>query len=135
MPCPVTPNGAQPEANSQKPEALHPRKRKNHMNNEVQTTEEVIDKEMKDRISRLTPAQREMLQRRLRGQSSPGQSKSVIQRRSGSDYPVTAEQEHLWVLHRVERDVFYFNHTHAYLLEGEFSAAAMERTLDEMLRR
>src|SRR5216684_2385938 len=105
------------------------------MNNEVQTTEEVIDKEMKDRISRLTPAQREMLQRRLRGQSSPGQSKSVIQRRSGADYPVTAEQEHLWVLHRVEPDVFYFNHTHAYLLEGEFDASAMERTLNEMLRR
>ncbi len=70
-----------------------------------------------ERISRLTPAQREMLQKRLRGEGPRSESKSAIKRRPTLDYPITAEQEHLWLLHQMDPNVYYFNHSHAYRLE------------------
>ena len=98
---------------------------------------EVKDRESsQERISRLTPAQRAMLEKRLRGEAHPEQSKkSGIQHRSTLDYSVTAEQEHLWLLQQVDPTVYYFNHTHAYLLKGELNVAALERAINEMVRR
>ena len=88
-----------------------------------------------ERISRLTPAQREMLEKRLRGQGPRSESKSAIKRRPTLDYPITAEQEHLWLLHQMDPNVHYFNHSHAYRLKGDLNIAALERTINEMVRR
>src|ERR1041385_701262 len=76
------------------------------MSNEVHGGEPSVHQE---RISRLTPAQREMLQKRLRGEGPRSESKSVIKRRPTPDYPITAEQEHLWLLQQVDPTVYYFN--------------------------
>ncbi|HZI58523.1 MAG TPA: amino acid adenylation domain-containing protein, partial [Verrucomicrobiae bacterium] len=102
------------------------------MNNEIHSGESSAHQ---DRISRLTPAQREMLQKRLRGEGTTGQSKVAIKRRPGLEYPMTVEQEHLWLQHQVDPNVYYFNHSHAYLLEGELNVDAMERAIHEMVRR
>src|SRR5262249_21149109 len=88
-----------------------------------------------DRISRLTPAQREMLQKRLRGEGPRVEPKAIIKRRPTLDYPITAEQEHLWLLHQVDPNVYYFNHTHAHRLKGELNVDAVERAIHEMVRR
>ena len=69
------------------------------MSNEVHDRELTVNQE---RISRLTPAQREMLQKRLRGEGPRRESQSAIKRRPTLDYPITAEQEHLWLLHQME---------------------------------
>jgi hypothetical protein len=101
------------------------------MSNELQNREST-----QDRISRLTPAQRAMFEKRLRGEArSDASNKPGIPRRPTLDYSVTAEQEHLWVLQQVDPNVYYFNHTHAYRLKGEFNATAMERAINEMVRR
>jgi amino acid adenylation domain-containing protein/non-ribosomal peptide synthase protein (TIGR01720 family) len=101
------------------------------MSSEVQNRQST-----QDRISHLTPAQRAMLEKRLRGEKWNDQpNKPVLQRRPTPDYSVTAEQEHLWLLQQVNPTVYYFNHTHAYLLKGEFNVAAMERAIQEMVRR
>jgi len=102
------------------------------MSNEVDRTESGAHQE---RISRLTPAQREMLQKRLRGEGPRSESKSAIKRRPTLDYPITAEQEHLWLLDQMDPNVYYFNHSHAYRLKGELNVAALERTINEMVRR
>jgi amino acid adenylation domain-containing protein/non-ribosomal peptide synthase protein (TIGR01720 family) len=102
------------------------------MSNEVHGREPNVHQE---RISRLTPAQREMLQKRLRGEGPRTEAKSVIQRRPTLDYPITAEQEHLWLLHQVDPNVYYFNHTHAYRLKGDLNVDAVERAINEMVRR
>ncbi len=86
-------------------------------------------------MARLTPAQREMLQKRLKGEGPRSQSKQVITRRPSLDYPITSEQEHLWVLHQVDPDVHYFNHSHAYRLQGDLNIAAVESAINEMTRR
>jgi len=88
-----------------------------------------------DRISRLTPAQREMLEKRLRGEGPRSEPKSVIKRRPTLDYPITYEQEHLWLLHQMDPTTHYFNHSHAHRLQGEFDIVALERTINEMVRR
>ncbi len=101
------------------------------MSNEVQNREST-----QERISRLTPAQRAVFEKRLRGEVRNDQSnKPGIPRRPTLDYSMTAEQEHLWVLQQVDPNVYYFNHAHAYRLKGEFNAAAMERAINEMVRR
>ncbi len=102
------------------------------MNPEVQTIESSAQQA---RISRLTPAQREMLQKRLRGEGAAGKSSAVITRRPGPAYPLTAEQEHLWLQHQADPNVYYFNHTHSYLLKGGLNVAAMERAINEIVRR
>lgn len=101
------------------------------MSSEVQSREST-----QERVSRLTPAQRAMLEKRLRGEARSDQSKKPgIARRPTLDYSVTAEQEHLWLLQQVDPTVYYFNHTHAYLLKGELNVAALERAINEMVRR
>ncbi|HET9182772.1 MAG TPA: amino acid adenylation domain-containing protein [Candidatus Angelobacter sp.] len=102
------------------------------MSNEVHDRESTVNQE---RISRLTPAQREMLQKRLRGDGPRSEPKSVISRRPTLDYPITAEQEHLWLLHQMDPTVYYFNHSHAYRLKGDLDIVALERTINEMVRR
>ena len=102
------------------------------MSNEVHERESTANQE---RISRLTPAQREMLQKRLRGEGPRSESKSALKRRPTPDYPLTAEQEHLWLLHQVDPNVYYFNHTHAYRLKGDLNIDAVERAINEMVRR
>lgn len=97
------------------------------MSNEVQGKQ--------DRLSRLTPAQREMLEKRLKGDGPRTGPKTVIKRRPTLDYPITAEQEHLWVMQQIDPNVHYFNHTHAYRLKGELNIAALEKTINEMVRR
>src|SRR5579864_6169859 len=102
------------------------------MSNEVHGRE---SNAYQERVSRLTPAQREMLQKRLRGEGPRNESKSVIKRRPTLDYPITAEQEHLWLLHQMDPNVYYFNHTHAYRLKGDLNLDAVERAINEMVRR
>ncbi len=102
------------------------------MSNEVHERESTANQE---RISRLTPAQREMLQKSLRGEGPKSEPKSALKRRPTPDYPLTAEQEHLWLLHQVDPNVYYFNHTHAYRLKGDLNIDAVERAINEMVRR
>jgi amino acid adenylation domain-containing protein/non-ribosomal peptide synthase protein (TIGR01720 family) len=90
---------------------------------------------LQERISRLTPAQREMLEKRLRGEGRRNASKSVIKRRPTLDYPITYEQEHLWLLHQMDPTTHYFNHSHGHRLKGELNIDALERTINEMVRR
>jgi amino acid adenylation domain-containing protein/non-ribosomal peptide synthase protein (TIGR01720 family) len=102
------------------------------MSNEVHGKEPGSQQE---RISRLTPAQREMLEKRRRGAGPRSASKSDIKRRPTLDYPITYEQEHLWLLHQMDPTTHYFNHSHAHRLKGEFNLAALERTINEIVRR
>jgi amino acid adenylation domain-containing protein/non-ribosomal peptide synthase protein (TIGR01720 family) len=88
-----------------------------------------------ERISRLTPAQREMLEKRLRGDRPRSGVQSVIKRRPTLDYPITYEQEHLWLLHQMDPTTHYFNHSHGHRLKGELNIVALEQTINELVRR
>ena len=76
-----------------------------------------------------------MLQKRLRGEGPRSEPKSVDQASSHSGLSHHSEQEHLWLLHQVDPNVYYFNHTHAHRLKGELNIDAVERAINEMVRR
>ncbi|MBZ5524824.1 MAG: amino acid adenylation domain-containing protein [Acidobacteriia bacterium] len=104
------------------------------MSNDLQSSD-LKSKGTGDPASRLSPAQREVLRRRLSGESLKSRPRAALGRRPTVEYPVTIEQEHLWLLQRVDPNVYYFNHTQAYLLKGELDVPAMERALNEIVRR
>jgi amino acid adenylation domain-containing protein/non-ribosomal peptide synthase protein (TIGR01720 family) len=106
------------------------------MSSEVESKIESSSKALSDRISRLTPAQREKLAQRLKGSAaSKSQPASSLKRREGLDYPMTPEQQHMWLIQQVDPSLNYFNHSHALLLQGEFDLSAMQRAIDEVVRR
>ncbi len=106
------------------------------MSSEVEIKIESSSKALNDRISRLTPAQREKLAQRLKGSAAPkSQPAASLKRRNGLDYPMTPEQKHMWLIQQVDPSLNYFNHSHALLLQGEFDLSAMQRAIDEVVRR
>src|SRR5579864_3370205 len=105
------------------------------MSSEVQSKAELFSQDLKERISRLTPAQREKLAQRLKSGATAAQSEPVLRRRQGLEYLITPEQGHMWLIQQVDPATYYFNHSHAFVLKGQFDLVAMQKAMDEVLRR
>ncbi|HEX8190486.1 MAG TPA: condensation domain-containing protein, partial [Pyrinomonadaceae bacterium] len=84
----------------------------------------------------LTPEQRALFHQRLRRQRSPAPAGRAITRRAGaSTYPLSFEQEQLWVYNRLEPDLPVHNLNHSLLLRGALDVAALSRSFEEVMRR
>jgi amino acid adenylation domain-containing protein/non-ribosomal peptide synthase protein (TIGR01720 family) len=94
-----------------------------------------IQQALKERISRLTPAQQAKLAQRLKSGATAAPSEPGLRRRQGLEYPITPEQSHMWLIQQVDPATHYFNHSHAFLLHGQFDMAAMQKAMDEVVRR
>ena len=106
------------------------------MSSEVQSKGELFNpQDLKTRISRLTPAQREKLAQRIKSGTAAAPAEPGLRRRPGPDYPITPEQEHMWLAQQVDPATYYFNHSHVFLLEGEFDLTAMDAAIQEVVRR
>ncbi len=91
---------------------------------------------LKERMARLSPARRDQLDRRMRGEVVEAQARGpVLRRRNGADYPLSPEQEHLWLVHQLGGETHYLNLSHGYLLEGPLDIGCLERALNEIVRR
>jgi hypothetical protein len=106
------------------------------MSSEVQSKGDLLNpQDLKARIARLTPAQREKLAQRIKSGATTAPAEPVLRRRQGLEYPITPEQEHMWLTQQVDPATYYFNHSHAFLLEGEFDLTAMDVAIQEVARR
>ena len=105
------------------------------MSSDVQNKTELLSEALKARIAKLTPAQREKLAQRMKSGATAAQAEPVLRKRPGLPYPITPEQEHMWLVQQVDPGTYYFNHSHAFLLHGHLDIAAMQRMLDELVRR
>ena len=105
------------------------------MSSDVQNKTELLSEALKARIAKLTPAQREKLAQRMKSGATAVQAEPGLRRRPGLEYPITPEQEHMWLVQQVDPGTYYFNHSHAFLLRGHLDIAAMQRALDELVRR
>ena len=105
------------------------------MSSDVQNKTELLSDALKARIAKLTPAQREKLAQRMKSGATASQAEPELRKRSGLSYPITPEQEHMWLVQQVDPGTYYFNHSHAFLFRGHLDIAAMQRALDELLRR
>jgi len=90
--------------------------------------------ELSERMAKLSPAQRQKLQERLRGVSGKA-PETLLRKRPTLDYAMTPEQEHMWLLQRLDPSASYFNHSHVFRLLGDFELPVMQRAIDEVVRR
>ncbi len=93
-----------------------------------------------DRIGRrraeLAPAQRALLEQRLRGQGGESTASSVIRRRTPTaNTPLSFAQERLWFLDQLTPGDTTFNCVDTLALDFAVDVAILQRTLNEIVRR
>ncbi|HST59834.1 MAG TPA: condensation domain-containing protein, partial [Longimicrobium sp.] len=93
--------------------------------------------ELADRLAKLTPAQRRLLELRRAQQSSaaPAAPPAAIPARGAGPAPLSFAQERLWFLDRREPGNAFYNLPNAVRLRGALDGAALERALGEIVRR
>src|SRR5262245_6854840 len=91
------------------------------------------------RIAELSPAQRDILSQRLLELSSNKAGASlepIMQRSRESDsYCLSFAQQRLWFICQLEPDSATYNLSSAVSMRGTFNVAALERSLNETIRR
>ena len=89
-----------------------------------------------DRINKLSPAKRALLEKRLGGKfaetSNPGQ---LCPRPAQDLYPLSFAQERLWFLGHLAQGKALFNRPMVFRLTGTLNVRALQRALKEILRR
>jgi Condensation domain len=93
-----------------------------------------------DRLSALTPEQRalfEALRRKQQtaGPPSPPPVSRVTSATAAGDWPLSIDQERLWRLHRDNPGLVSWNVDATSRLRGDLDVAALERALQEVVRR
>src|SRR5918998_840636 len=93
--------------------------------------------ELADRLAKLTPAQRRLLELRRAPQSgaAPAAAPTAIPARGEEPAPLSFAQERLWFLDRMEPGNAFYNLPSAVRLRGALDEAALERALGEIVRR
>src|SRR5215207_1821614 len=89
--------------------------------------------ERADRLAKLTPAQRRLLELRRAQQS--GAAPAAIPARGDGPAPLSFAQERLWFLDRMEPGNAFYNLPNAVRLRGALDVPALERALGEIVRR
>ncbi|HEX8318268.1 amino acid adenylation domain-containing protein [Longimicrobium sp.] len=93
--------------------------------------------ELTDRLAKLTPAQRKLLDMRRAQPSaaSPAAEPAPIPARGGGPAPLSFSQRRLWFLDRMEPGNAFYNLPNAVRLRGALHQAALEQALGEIVRR
>ena len=85
-------------------------------------------------INNLSPAKRELLALRLK--KTPGRLDGIPRRvEAGSHPPVSFAQERLWFVQQIDPDTVAYNIPAALQLSGPLDVVALERSLQEVIRR
>src|SRR5215213_889540 len=96
-----------------------------------------IEMSVSARIQNLSPAKLELLRQRLKEKETAAAQEQVISRRSDSQasVPLSFAQQRLWFLDGLNPESAFYNVPTAIRLRGELNVSALERSLNELLRR
>ncbi|MBA3441823.1 MAG: condensation protein, partial [Pyrinomonadaceae bacterium] len=95
-----------------------------------------IKDDASERRSKLSPAQRELLEKRLRGKSAGGAISQAIPRRSQQNFvPLSFSQRRLWFLDQLEPGNPFYNVPRPIRMNGALNVEALSRTLNEIVAR
>ena len=87
-------------------------------------------------LRRLSPEKRALLARRLSEKKAAAEKKSRLARGAESEfYPLSFAQQRLWFLDELEPDTSLYNIPVAVRLRGRLNPAALEESLNEIVRR
>jgi hypothetical protein len=90
---------------------------------------------LKERIANLSPAKQALLERR-RARPDPGDGPGPIpiqENRDGS--PLSFAQQRLWLVHQLDPGGYVYNVPRCLRIRGRLDLAALERSLNEIVRR
>ncbi|BAY48981.1 nonribosomal protein synthetase [Scytonema sp. HK-05] len=88
------------------------------------------------RITNLSPEKRELLLRRLEEkQGNVSQTKIQAQSRESNTFPLSFAQQRLWFFKQLEPDSSAYNIPATVRLSGLLNLAALEKSIDEVVRR
>jgi amino acid adenylation domain-containing protein len=91
-----------------------------------------VPADLAERIAKLTPAQRALLDQRLKGRDASRPFKSGNDDSAGA---VSFAQERLWFLNQLEPESHVYNITSAFHVQGDLNLNALQSALDGVLRR
>ena len=92
--------------------------------------------DLQERIASLSPAKRALLEKRLQEKLSESSRLQQIPRRPEQGLlPLSFAQQRLWFLDRMEPGSSFYNVARALSIAGTLNVRALERGLDEILRR
>ena len=84
-----------------------------------------------ERLAKLSPAKRALLEQRLREKGLESPASRTIQRRASRDCaPLSFAQQRLWFLNQLEPDICTYNETSALRLDGELNIKALDGALN-----
>src|SRR5882724_4147722 len=84
----------------------------------------------------LSPAKRELLEKRLRGGFKPSAREPSIPRRAGNEpAPLSFSQQRLWLINQIEPGSDAYNLPVVLRLTGEIEPSLLEKSLNEIVRR
>ncbi|MBC8229645.1 amino acid adenylation domain-containing protein [bacterium] len=88
------------------------------------------------RIADLSPEKRELLLRRLDKEvGSVLRTQIRPKKRDANSFPLSSAQQQLWFLNQFEPGSFAYNEPAAFRLTGSLNVAALEQSLNEIVRR
>ncbi|ASC71036.1 Non-ribosomal peptide synthetase [Halomicronema hongdechloris C2206] len=89
-----------------------------------------------NRRSKLSSTQRELLEKRLRGEVNPYSKTEIIPKRSQTGpAPLSFAQQRLWFLHQLDPGNPYYSEPACIKLTGTLNVNALEHSLNEIVRR
>ena len=89
-----------------------------------------------NRVENLSPAKRKLFEQRMREGRADGLPHPSVTRRSDLEQiPLSFAQQRMWVLDQMDPGTYINNVSRALSLSGPLDVAALERSLDEILRR
>ncbi|MEU9701159.1 amino acid adenylation domain-containing protein [Streptomyces sp. NPDC047981] len=92
--------------------------------------------ELANRLAGLTPAQRALLDKKMRERAqAPATTAPVPRRTGGNRIPLTVDQERIWLIHQFDTEDPLYNVYFASKLYGPLDREALQRATDAFVRR
>ncbi len=92
--------------------------------------------DLQNRLKKLTPEQRAILEKKLREKALKKTEENKIQLRKDMDkYPMSYEQERLWFLNQLNPDSAFYNMPAALKITGKLNIGILENSLREIITK